>query len=115
MRGQPQLGLRRFISTTASMSSLSGPCGPGRCRRFGENSKRYFRFLSALWKYSRVAGLRTMAARRSRDGRMKRVHRPAIMRSAGRWLGALAAAIQDQKLMPDQHGFGNHTAQTARL
>ena len=27
----------------------------------------------------------------------------------------LAAAIQDQKLMPDQHGFGNHAAETARL
>jgi len=29
IRGQPQLGLRRFISTTASMSSLFGPFGPG--------------------------------------------------------------------------------------
>src|SRR5438128_4736890 len=30
IRGQPQLGLRRFISTTASMSSLAGPFGPAR-------------------------------------------------------------------------------------
>src|SRR5215472_18744346 len=29
MRGQPQVGLRCFIWTTASMSSLRGPLGPG--------------------------------------------------------------------------------------
>ena len=42
IRGQPQLGLRCFISTTARMSSALGPCGPGFRRRFGENSMRYF-------------------------------------------------------------------------
>jgi hypothetical protein len=88
IRGQPQLGFRRFISTTASMSSLSGPFGPGLCRHFGENSNRYFRFLSALWKYSKVVGLRTMAERKRRDGRTKNAHRPAMMRSAARSLGA---------------------------
>jgi hypothetical protein len=47
IRGQPQLGLRCFISTTALMSSALGPCGPGFRRRFGENSMRYFRLLMA--------------------------------------------------------------------
>ena len=58
------------------------------CRHFGENSNRYFRFLSALWKYSKVVGLRTMAERKRRDGRKKNAHRPAMMRSAARSLGA---------------------------
>ena len=50
------------------------------------------RFLSAMWKSSRVAGLRTMAARRGRDGR-KRVHRAAMIRSAGHRLGARLARV----------------------
>ena len=29
--------------------------------------------------------------------------------------GTFAAAIQDQQLMADQHGFGDHTPETARL
>jgi hypothetical protein len=48
IRGQPQLGLRCFISTTTRMSSALGPFGPGFRRRFGENSIRYFRLLMAL-------------------------------------------------------------------
>ena len=46
IRGQPQLGLRRFVSTTASMSSLVGPLGPGRRLSLGENRRRYFRLMS---------------------------------------------------------------------
>jgi hypothetical protein len=61
MRGEPQLGFRRFISTTAPMSSFSGPFGPGRRPRFDENNMRYLRFLSRLWKYSRVERFNTMA------------------------------------------------------
>ena len=30
IRGQPNLGFRRLISTTALMSSCAGPLGPGR-------------------------------------------------------------------------------------
>src|SRR2546430_4840204 len=47
IRGQPQLGLRCFISRTAWTSSALGPFGPGIRRRFGENSIRYFRLLMA--------------------------------------------------------------------
>src|SRR5205823_2725201 len=82
------LGLRRFISTTASMSSFFGPFGPGRRQRWGENNMRYFRLLSTLWRCSRVEVFRTMAERRTRAGRMKRVHKPATIRSAARGLGA---------------------------
>src|ERR1700726_2292018 len=38
IRGQPQLGLRRFILTTASTSSLLGPFGPGCRPRLVENN-----------------------------------------------------------------------------
>jgi hypothetical protein len=38
IRGQPQVGLRRFISTTASINSWAGPFGPGRRLRLAENS-----------------------------------------------------------------------------
>ena len=41
--GHPQLGLRRFISTTAWIKSAVGPFGPGFVSCFGENSRRYFR------------------------------------------------------------------------
>src|SRR6516225_10120267 len=61
MRGQPQLGLRCFISTTASMSSALGPFGPGFRRRFGENRTRYFCLLKALSRPSSVEGFRTIA------------------------------------------------------
>src|SRR5262249_3263736 len=46
IRGQPQLGLRRFIATTASMSSLVGPFGPGERLSLDENRRRYFRLMS---------------------------------------------------------------------
>src|SRR5580765_8406343 len=88
IRGQPQLGLRRFISTTASMSSFFGPFGPGRRPRLGENNMRYFRLLSTLWRCSRVEGFRTTAERRTRAGRMKGVHKAAMIRSAARRFGA---------------------------
>src|SRR3981081_4010710 len=85
MRGQPQLGLRRFMATTASMRSFFGPFGPGRRLRSGENSMRYFRFLSRLWTCSRVEDFR-------RGAQIRRT---------------LAAATKDSHLMFDEHGLGN--------
>ena len=57
MRGQPHPELRRFMATTASMSSWFGPFGPGRSLSWGENSRRYLRFLNrredgARWRAS---------------------------------------------------------------
>src|SRR6476619_2244794 len=57
-QGFSTLGLRRFISTTASISSFFGPFGPGRRPRLGENNMRYFRLLSTLWRCSSVEGFR---------------------------------------------------------
>src|SRR6516162_3061903 len=58
IRGQPHVGFRRFICTTATMTSWLGPFGPGFLRPRGVNSKRYFRAFSARWRLKRVEGLR---------------------------------------------------------
>src|SRR6266481_4479225 len=87
MRGQPQVGLRCFIWTTASRSSLLGPLGPGLPLRWDEKSRRYFRFLKAWWRLKRVEGLSTMAERIRRAGRMRRAHKPATRRSEVRRFG----------------------------
>jgi len=75
--GQTQVGLRCFIWTTASMSSLLGPFGPGLPLRFDENSRRYLRLLRAWRMLKRVEGFSTMAERIRRAGRMRRTHKPA--------------------------------------
>src|SRR5215831_12475545 len=57
-------------------------------RRLAENNMPYFRWRSTLWGCSRVEGFRTMAERRTRAGRMNSVHKPAMIRSVARRLGA---------------------------
>ena len=57
IRGQPQVGFRCFISTTASMSSSFGPGGPGRLPPLEANNMRYFASSAACgdaarWKAS---------------------------------------------------------------
>src|SRR5215469_3455114 len=47
-----------------------------------------FRWRSTLWRCSRVEGFRTMAERTTRDERGNRVHKPAMIRSVARRLGA---------------------------
>src|SRR4051794_16357703 len=115
MRGQPQLGLRDFIATTTSMRSLLGPFGPGRSPRWVENNMQYFRFLSTLWKCSRVEGLQndgvTENACPAHEQRAKTGGDP--IGGAQLW-STLAAAIKDQQLMPGQHGFGNNGTDSAR-
>src|SRR5215472_9463772 len=100
MRGQPQLGLRRFMATTASMRSWSGPFGPGRWRRLGENKTRYFRLLAccgnaAEWKVSeqeRNGGYTRKDEKRAQPG-----DDPICSTQVGR---TLAPAIEGQQLMP---------------
>jgi hypothetical protein len=88
IRGQPHVGLRCFISTTARITSAFGPFGPGLALRFGENSSRYFRCTKARWKCSRVDGLKTIATRRKRIGMIQSAQNPAIRRSKIRRFGA---------------------------
>jgi hypothetical protein len=61
MRGQPNRGLRWFISAIAQMTSLDGPLAPGFLLSRAEYRSRYFRFFIALWKLSRVEGLMRIA------------------------------------------------------
>src|SRR6516165_11304710 len=109
IRGQPQLGLRRFISTTAAMSSVLGPFGPGLRRRFGENSMRYFCWLKALWRPSSVAGFSTIADRSRRVGRTKSAIKPARMRSdAHRFGDRCLGPIHDQELVLEEERLRNY-------
>ena len=95
------------------MRSFFGPFGPGRRLRWGENNVRYFRLHSTACRCSRVEGFRTMAERRVRARRMNRVHKPAMIRSAGRSLGArLRPRLRIQQLVPNQRGFGNNGAES---
>ena len=81
-------GFRRFISTTAVMSSLLGPFGPGRRRTLGENNRRYFLFRRRSWRCNSVDGFRVTADRMSRARRMKRAEKPTMIRSSERRFGA---------------------------
>src|SRR5216684_6685214 len=47
IRGHPQVGLRRFMSTTAARTSRPGPLGPGFVGTLDEKSRRYFRRINA--------------------------------------------------------------------
>ena len=85
--GSPRWGLRCYIWTTASMSSLLGSFGPGLGRCLDEKSRRYFRFLRARWRPKRVEGFSTIAERIRRAGQMKRAPKPATRRSEVRRLG----------------------------
>ena len=88
MRGQPHEGLRRLVSTMASMSSRDGPLGPGFCLYSEEKRRRYFLFLRVLWRFHRVEDFRTIAERRRREGFMNKEHNPATNRSVTRRFGA---------------------------
>ena len=64
-------------------------------------------------KIQEIAGFKTTAERRTRIGRMNRVHKPAMMRSEDRRLEArFPAPIQNQKLMSHQHGLSNNRTET---
>jgi len=47
MRGDPQLGFRRFILDDGSHHVAAGPRWPGLFRTAAENSRRHFRVFSA--------------------------------------------------------------------
>jgi hypothetical protein len=115
IRGQPQVGFRCFMSTTAAMSSRLGPFGPGLFDTVDENNRRNFRVVSARWRRSSVEGFRTMATRTSRLGRMSSVHTLATTRSARRKLGGTSPrAIEDQELLLDEYGLSHDGTCAAR-
>src|ERR1700674_3212394 len=89
MRTQPNLGLRRFDSTIAAISSVDRPFGPGfRLRDEEEKSSRYLRSTKALWNLNSVAGLRIVDSFGIRCGLTKRVVSPSTKRSSVLRFGA---------------------------
>ena len=75
MRGQPQFGLRLFHCDDGVDEVYVRSLRARADARAGwQTTARYFRFLSTLWKCSRVEGFKTTALRRTRARRMKRVH-----------------------------------------
>jgi hypothetical protein len=109
------VGLRCFLWTTASMSSLPGPFGPGLALRWQENSRRYFRFLRAWWMLKRVEAFSRMAERIRRAGRRKRAHQPATRRSEKHRLGdRCRERLRIKELLLNQNGLGDHRTDAAR-
>src|SRR4029453_15856603 len=106
MRGQPQPGLRRFVATTAAMRSLLGPFGPGRGQCLGENNMRYFRLCSTLQQSGRLQNDGgTNDTCRAQEQGAHAGDDPIRGTQVGR---TLAPAIEDEQLMPDQHGLGDN-------
>src|SRR5262245_51624216 len=109
MRGQPHVGLRCFMSTTAATTSRLGPRGPGFCRTVGENSRRYFRVFSARCRRKNVAGFKTIAERISRLGRMEeRTHASHDAISEAEIRRSFPRPIENEQLLLEEHRFGDH-------
>ncbi len=105
IRGQPHLGLRRFIATMASTSALDGPLGPVR-RRLGENSQRYLRRRSIRSEHDG----RAEHAGRAHEERTHAGDDPIRCAEVRR---PLTRAIENQQLLLDQKRFGDDRPQTA--
>src|ERR1700741_501758 len=116
MRTQPNFGLRRFISTMAAMSCVEGPFGSGfRFRWEEENSRRYFRWTSALWNLNSVAGLIIADSFGMRCGLTKRVVIPSYKAiEHGEIRRTLSGAIADQELMFEQERYSYDLARAAQ-
>src|ERR1700730_15744314 len=90
MRTQPNLGLRRFDSTIAAISSMDGPFGPGfRLRDEKEKRSRYLRSTKALWNLNSVAVFKIADTLVIRRGFTKRVISASKKRSSVLRFGVL--------------------------
>jgi len=84
------------------------------CLRSGENNKRYFRFLSALWRLEHRGRLQN-------DGGTENACRAHESAQAGdetirgTQVGrTLSTTIEDQQLMPERCGFSDDGTESAR-
>ncbi len=110
--GQPNLGLRCFMATTASISSCDGPLGPGLRRCFSdEYSSLYLRFLRMSWSLSSVDGLVIIASRRIRRTLRKSDKKPSKNRSSTERLCARCR----ERLMTSSCCFINTLSATTAL
>jgi hypothetical protein len=103
------------MSTTAAMTSRLGPFGPGFFRTADENSRRYFRVVSARWRRRRVDAFQD-------DGHTdqpawaheQRTHADDNAVSETEVGGTSPGAIENQQLLLDQYGLGHHGTRPAR-
>src|SRR5215469_8094306 len=115
MRGQPQPGLRRFIATTASMRSLLGPL---RARLTAAPRRKQHAVLSLAQHTVEMQ----QSGRLPNDGGTNNTCRAQEQGAQagdepirGTQLGrTLAPSIEDDQLMPDQHGFGDNGTESTR-
>src|SRR5262249_24484908 len=78
-----------------------------------ENSRRYFRFLNRLCKCSKVEDFSTMAQTEDACRAHEQDEQAGGDVIPGAQVGrTLAPAIEDQQLMADQRGLGNHGPQS---
>jgi len=84
IRGQPQVGFRRFMSHDGGDDVLARSLRAGLHRRLGREEPA---ILPRFQHSNSVDGLKTIAERINRCGCIKSVHRPATTRSEARRLG----------------------------
>jgi hypothetical protein len=114
MRGHPQLGLRRFISTTASMSALSGPFGPG-WSHVRRKQQVVFSFGQHVVEMQQGGRLQHDGG----TGNARRVHEKGTQAGddtirSPEVGSTLSAATEDPQLMFDQHRLGHDGTEAAR-
>ena len=104
-----------FFSTTAWISSLLGPFGPGFFRDADENNSRYFRLTRVRCRCSRVDGFTTTAERIRRAGTQEQRTQSSDEPVRDEQIRCAAARpIQNQQLVFEQNRFGDYGTQTSR-
>ena len=97
------------------MTSWLGPFGPGFFGTVDENSRRYFRVVSARWRRRSVEGFRTMGgtdqAVWAHDQRTHPGDHPINKTEVG---GTSPGAIENQQLLLDEYGLGHHGTRPAQ-
>src|SRR6516162_9706531 len=114
MRGQPQRGLRRFIATTADEVLV----GSLRTRPTAAPRRKQHAVLSLAQHTVEMQ----QSGRLQNDGGTNdtcRAHEQGTQAGddpiRGTQVGrTLAPAIEDEQLMPDQHGFGDNRTESTR-
>ncbi len=85
-----------------------------RCLRSDENNKRYFRLLSTAVEMQQSGRLQNDGGTKSAcPGHEKSAQAGDDTICSAQIGRTLSTTIQNQQLMPDQHGFGNEGAESA--
>jgi hypothetical protein len=111
IRGQPQLGLRRFISATASMSSLFGPFRGRRMPALRRKQQAVFSLRQRAVEIEQRRGLQDHCTTQNAAW----VHEKDAQTGDHTLGGAeVGSAIENQWLMFDEHRLGNDGTEASR-